>query len=61
MAVFILAGNCPYNNEVLIIRVSVGKMSSKHSSRREVDMGSKWLEVGLEFFDRVCRCEIETG
>ena len=36
IAVLILVGNLPHNIEVLTIWVSVGKMSSRHSSRREV-------------------------
>ena len=38
MAVFTLLGNWPDNVEVLMIWVSVCRMSSRHSSRREVGM-----------------------
>ena len=41
MAVFILVMNWLDNIEVLMIWVSVGRMSSRPSSGREVDMGSK--------------------
>ena len=47
MAVFILVCNWPDRIEVLMIWVSVGRMSSRHSSRRDVGMGSKAQEVGL--------------
>ena len=50
IAVFILVRNWPDNVEVLMIWVSVGRMSSRHSSRRDVGMGSKAQEVGLELF-----------
>ena len=36
-------------------------MSSRHSSRREVGMGSKALEVDLERFIIVCNCAIVAG
>ena len=36
-------------------------MSSGHSSRREVGMGSKAQEVGFEFFIIVCNSVIVTG
>ena len=61
MAVFILVGNWPDYIEVLLIWVSVGKMSSRHSSRRYVGMGSNAQEVGLELFIIVCNCVIVTG
>ena len=61
MAVFVLVGNWPDNIEVLMIWVSVGRMSSRHSSRRGVGMGSKAQEVGLELFIIVCNCVIVTG
>ena len=48
IAIFILVGNWPDNIEVLMILVSVGRMSSRHSSRRDVGMGSKAQEVGFE-------------
>ena len=41
--------------------VSLGRMSSRHSSRRDVGMGSKAQEVGLEIFIIVCNCVILTG
>ena len=46
MAVFILVGNWPDNIKVLMIWVSAGRISSRHSSRRDVGMGSKAQEVG---------------
>ena len=61
MTDFILVRNWPDNIEVLMIWVSVGRMSSTHSSRREVGVGSKAQEVGLEFFIIVCNCLIVTG
>ena len=61
IAVFILVGNWPDNIEVLMIWVSVGRMSSRHSSRRDVGMGSKTQEVGLEPFIIVCNCVVVTG
>ena len=36
-------------------------MSSRDSSRRNVVMGSKAQEVGLEIFIIACNCVIETG
>ena len=36
-------------------------MSSRHSGRRDVGMGSKAQEVGLELFIIVCNCEIVAG
>ena len=48
MVVLTLIGNLPANIEVLMIWVSVGRMSSGHSSRREVGMGTKAQDVGLE-------------
>ena len=36
-------------------------MSSRHSSRRDVGMGSKAQEEGLEIFTIVCNCVIVTG
>ena len=61
MAVFILVGNWPDNIEVLMIGMSVGRTSSRHSSRRDVGMGSKAQEVGLELFIIACICVIVTG
>ena len=61
MAIFILVGNWLYNIEMLMIWVSVGKMSSIHSGKRDVGMGSKAQEVGLEVFIIVCNCVIVTG
>ena len=61
IAVFILVGNWPDNIEVLMIWVSVGGMTSRHSSRKEVGMGSIAQEVGLELFIIVCNCVIVTG
>ena len=64
MAFFILVVNLPDNIEVLIIWVSVGRMSSRHSSRRYVGMGSKAQEVGLEFFynsTQLCDCNWMKG
>ena len=49
IAVFILVGNWPYNIEVSMIWVSVDRMSSRHSCRREVVMGSKELQVFWSF------------
>ena len=54
MALFIFVGNWPDNDEVLMIWVSVGRMSSRYSSRREFGMGSNVQEVGLELFIIVC-------
>ena len=34
---------------------------SRHSSRRDVGMGSITLDVGFEFFIIVCNCVIVTG
>ena len=61
IAVFRLVGNWPDNIEVLMIWVSVGRMSSRHSSRRDVGMGSNAQEVGLELSIIVCNCVIVTG
>ena len=61
MAVFILVGNWPDNIEVLMIWVSVGGMSSRHSSRRDIGMGSKAQEADFEVFMIVCYCVIVTG
>ena len=61
IAVSILVGNWPDNIEVLMIWAIVGRMSSRHSSRREVAMGSKALEIGLEFIIIACSCDIATG
>ena len=36
-------------------------MPSRHSSRKEVGMGSIAQEVGLEIFKIVCNCVIVTG
>ena len=36
-------------------------MSSRHSSRRDVGMGSKAQEVGLELFNILCNCVIVAG
>ena len=36
-------------------------MSSRHSSRRDVDMGPKAQEVGLELFIIVCNYMIVAG
>ena len=60
MAVFILVANWPDNIDVLMIWVIVGRMSSRHSSRRVVGMGSKAQKVGLELFIIVCSCVIVT-
>ena len=49
------------NIEVLMIWVSVGRMSSRHWSRRGVGMGSKAQEVGFELFIIVYNCVIVTG
>ena len=46
---------------MLMIWVSVGIMSSRHSSRRDVGMVSKAQEVGLELFIVVCNCGIVTS
>ena len=59
IAVFILVGNCP--DIIDMIWVSVGGMSSRHSSRRDVGMGSKAQEVDFEVFMTVCYCVIVTG
>ena len=59
MAVFMLFGKWPDNIDVLMICVCVSRMSSRHSSRRDVGMGSKAREVGLEFFYhsmQLCDC-----
>ena len=61
MAVFILVGNWSDNIEVLMIWLSVGRMSSRHSCRREVGMRSKAQKVGLELFIMACNCVIVTG
>ena len=61
MAVFILVGNWPDNIEVLMIWVSVGRMSSRHTSICEVGMGSKAQEVILEVFVISCNCVIVAG
>ena len=61
MAVFILVRNWPDNIEVLIIWVSVGIMSSRHSSKKEVGIGSKAQKVVLELFIIVCNYAIVTG
>ena len=61
MAVFIFVGNWPDNAEVLMMWVSVGRMSSRHSSRRDVGMGSKAHEESFELFIIVCNCVIVTG
>ena len=50
IAVVILVKNWPDNIEVEVIWVSVGRMSSRHSSRREGGMGSKVQGVGLDYF-----------
>ena len=60
IAVFILVGNWPDNIEVLMIWASVGRMSSRHSSRSDVGIGSKAQEVSLELFIIVCNCVIVT-
>ena len=57
----ILVGNLPHNIKVSTIWVSVGIMSSRHSSRSEVGIGSKAQEGSLEFFIIVCNCVIATG
>ena len=44
-----------------MIWVNVGRMSSRHSSRRDVGMGSKSQEVGLELFIIECVYVIVTG
>ena len=61
IAVFILVENWPDSIEVLMIWVNVGRMSTRYSSRRDVGMGSKAQEVGLELFIIVCNCVIVTG
>ena len=61
MAVFILVGNWLDNIEVFMTWVSVGRMSSRHSRRRDVGMRSKAQEVGLELFIIVCNCAIVAG
>ena len=61
IAVLKLVGNQPENIEVLLIWVIVGRMSSRHSRRRDIGMGSKAQEVGLELFIIVCNCAIVTG
>ena len=61
MAVFILVGNWPDNIEALMIWVSVGRISSRYSCRKDVGIGSKAQEVGLEIFIIVCYCVIVTG
>ena len=61
IAVFIFVGNWPDNIDVLMIWVSIGRMSSRHSCRREVGMGSKAQEVGLECFIIIGNCAILTG
>ena len=50
IAVFILVENWPDSIEVLMIWESVGRMSTRYSSRRDVGMGFKAQEVGLELF-----------
>ena len=61
IAVFILVENRPDNIEVLMIWVSVGWMSSRHSSRREVCMGTKSQALGLEFLFVACNCSWMKG
>ena len=61
ISVYILVGIWPNNIEVFMIWVSVRRMPSRHSSRRDVGMGSKAQEVGLELFIIVCNCVIVTG
>ena len=61
MTVFILVGIWPENIEVLMILMSVDRMSSRHLSRRDVGMGCKAQLVGLELFIVVCNCAIVTG
>ena len=61
MTVFTLVGKWLDNVEVLMIWVSLGRMSSRHSSRRDVGMGSKAQEVGFEFFFMACNCVIVAG
>ena len=56
-----LVGNWPDNIEVIMIWVSVGRISSRHSSGRYIGMGSKAQEVGLELFIIVCNCVIVAG
>ena len=46
---------------MLMIWVIVGRMSSRHSSKRDVGMGSKEQEVGLELFIIAWKCVIVTG
>ena len=60
IAVFILVRNWPDNIEVLIIWVNVGTMS-RHLSRRNIGIGFKAQEVGLELFIIVWNCVIVTG
>ena len=56
-----LVRNWPDNIYVLMIWASVGRMSSRHSSRSEVGVGSKAQEVGLAYFIIVRSCEIVFG
>ena len=48
-------------SNLFISKEIVGRMSSRHSSRRDVGMGSKAQEVGLVLFIIVCRCVIVAG
>ena len=61
IAVFILVGNWPDNIEVLMIWVSVGRMSSRYLCRGDVGMGSEAQEVGLRLFIIAFNCVIVTG
>ena len=60
IAVFILVGNWPDNIEVLVIWATVDRMISRHTRKRDVGMGSKAQDVGLELFILVCNCVIVT-
>ena len=58
---FILVRNLPDNIEVLMIWVSAGRMSSRHSIRSEVGMGSKAQLVSMELYIIVSNCVTVTG
>ena len=47
--------------EVLMIWVSAGRMSSRHSIRSEVGMGSKAQLVSMELYIIVINCVTVTG
>ena len=61
MEFLISLGNWPDSIEVLTILVSVGRISSRHSSKTEVSMGTKAQEVGSWSFGIVCSCMIVAG